>query len=143
MRTFTATYHPTLTNPGLPLLSNFNVSIPGNKIKLKSILITRRILNTGTGVLIQDENNTTQDFYLRVGITPGTYTGSVITTLGANPTTTGSFISIFKPGQYFFNWDVFANEIPFEIYAANMSAGTSFANWIDLLIEVENKIVYF
>lgn len=142
IKVYTARYSENIA-AGAASTDTMVLNLPGRRITLKSLLITRRLLNIGGNVYIPDEQNTTQNLNVRVGAIAGTFTNAPAAGTGTmGPVNVGNYIEIINPGQYFFNWSDFVNSISFEIAFSNAAAFMVQHN-VNFYFEVDDKIIYF
>lgn len=141
-RIYTATFDWTLA-AGAGNVSNFEINTPGRELKIKSITLDHYIATFPGLLRVPPEQNTTQRIQLAIGGPGQQVFASVFNNTGGIPANNnGNYYLISKPCQLIFDSFYIRNVLPLTLVLNNNGAAI-FVNVISVMVETEEKIIYY
>lgn len=128
----------------LTVLYNFSISANNRQLKIRSITLDHYLINNTTGKPVPLEQNTEVQLTMRIGstVTGQNFSNQFIQAGGMPFVYNGNCIFITRPCNLQFNSFVVTNNLPFLLTITNTSAVTQYMNYVSLLVEVEEKIIW-
>lgn len=134
--------YSTLVNAGNTFVSTLLLQSVGRQIKIKSISLDWQMINNTTGQYISPEQNTTQG--LRLTIDPGTTKIASPFIVGANPpTTNGTQLIMYIPGQKQFDCFFIVDNINLTLQIDNVSAADNYLHDVCIIVETEEQTNFY
>lgn len=129
-------------NAGFGNFSIFQINSANREIQLKSILWDWKMRNDSTNELLAYENNGKQKISLQIGEANKQIALPFEEISGTAVLFNGEYLTITKPGQYFFNSFFIKNSIRFNLGAQNDDLVNNFLHNGTITVETIEKIIY-